>query len=259
MSFSPVLIALIVLVVVVIFARAFVSAWITRLVVEPHEAVLATRNGRDLGRLEPGVHRFLGGNLRVERFDLRESLTRVGGQELLTRDRVPVKLSVLLRHRMVDPLRARDAVASLADHVHVEAQLALRAAVPLFELEELLESRAALSLRVAEPLRAALARVGLELLEAAVQDVIVGGELKKAFGEVARARAAALAGLERARGEAAVLRKLANAARLLREHEGLERLKVLALAERAAESPHNTLVLGLDRALATRPAGPERS
>ena len=259
MSFQTALIVLIALIVVLVFLRAFTSAWITRLVVEPHEAVLATRNGRDLGRLEAGVHRFLGGDLRVERFDLRESLTRIGGQELLTRDRVPVKLSLLLRHRVADPLRARDAVTSLADRVHVEAQLALRAALPLFELEELLESRAALSQRVAEPLRAALARVGLELLEAAVQDVIVGGELKKAFGEVARARAAALAGLERARGEAAALRQLANAARLLREHEGLERLKVLALAERAAESTLNTLVLGLDRALETRPAGPGRS
>ena len=94
--------------------------------------------------------------------------------------------------------------------------------------------------------RSVFARVGFELTEAVVQDVMVGGELKRAFGEVARARATALAGLERARGEAAALRKLANAARLFREHEGLERLKVLALAERAAESAHNTLVLGLD-------------
>jgi hypothetical protein len=75
---------------------------------------------------------------------------------------------------------------------------------------------------------------------------MVGGELKRAFGEVARARAEALAKLERTRGEAAALRKLANAARLFREHEGLAELKRLALAERAAEGGHNTLVLGLE-------------
>lgn len=221
-------------------------SWFTRVVVLPHEAVLVTRNGRDLGRLAPGVHRFFLGVLSVERLDLRESLTKVGGQEVQTRDRVPVKFTVLVRHRIVDPLRARDAVVSLTDHLHVEAQLALRGAVPLFELEDLLESRVALSTRVAESLRTGLARVGLELVEAAVQDVTVGGELKRAFGEVVRARAEGLAKLERARGEAAALRKLANAARLFREHEGLERLKTLEVAQRAAEGTNNTLVLGLE-------------
>ncbi len=240
------LIVLVALLIAAFVVRAVASAWVTRIVVGPHEAVLVTRDGRDLGRLAPGVHRFFLGELGVARFDLREGCTKVAGQEVLTRDRVPVKFTVLVRHRIVDPLRARDAVTSLAEHLHVEAQLALRAAAPLFELDELLEGRAALTERVAEHLRERLPRVGLELIEAAVQDVMVGGELKRAFGEVARARAEGLASLERARGEAAALRSLANAARLFREHEGLERLKVLALAERAAASSHSTLVLGLD-------------
>jgi len=220
----------------------------TRVVVQPHEATLVTRDGRDLGRLEPGVHRFFRGTLTIKRFDLREHQTKVGGQEVLTRDRVPVKFGVLVRHRVVDPLRARDAVADLADHVHVETQLALREAVQLFDLDELLEGRAVVSERVAHGLRAGLERVGLELVDAAVHDLIVGGELKRAFGEVARARAEGLARLERARADAASLRKLASAARLFREHEGLERLKTLEIAQLAAQSANNTLVLGLDPA-----------
>ena len=225
-------------------------ALVTRVVVHPHEAVLAHKNGRDLGRLAPGVHRFFLGDLVLRRFDLRETLTRVAGQEMLTRDRVPAKFSLLLRYRVVDPLRARDAGADLEGRVHADAQLALRDAVALFELEELLANRAALSERLVHAVRERLAAIGLEVLDAAVQDVIVGGELKRAFGEVARARAEALAKLERARGEAAALRKLANAARLLQEHEGLERLKTLEVAQRAAEGANNTLVLGLERGLA---------
>src|SRR6185295_13997306 len=207
----------------------FLRARVTRLVVLPHEAVLVHKNGRDLGRLAPGVHRFFSGTLDVRSFDLRETIAKVAGQEVLTRDRVPVKFSLHARFRVVEPLRARDSV-DVDERVHAEAQLALRDAVALFELEELLTSRAALSERLAHGLRERLATVGLEVLDAAVQDVIVGGELKRAFGEVARARAEALAKLERARGEAAALRKLANAARLFREHEGLERLKTLEVA-----------------------------
>jgi len=238
--------------VALLVVAAIVRARITRVVVQPHEVALATRDGRDLGRLEPGLHRFFLGHVSIKRFDLRECLTKIGGQEVLTRDRVPVKFGVLVRHRVVDPLRARDAVADLKDHIHVEAQLALREAVLLFDLDELLDGRAAVSERVAHRLRDGLARAGLELVDAAVQDVMVGGELKRAFGEVARARAEGLAKLERARAEAASLRKLANAARLFREHEGLAQLKTLEIAQRAAEGANNTLVLGLDPAAGLR-------
>ncbi|MEQ1894291.1 MAG: slipin family protein [Planctomycetota bacterium] len=229
-------------------------ARLVRVVVAEHEAVLVTRNGRTRGPLAAGVRRFFGGDVVVRRFDLRESLRRVGGQEVLTRDNVPVKFSVLVRAKIVDALRAHGAAADLDGLVHAEAQLALRDAVALFELAELLENRAALNQRVADDLRLRLAGLGVELVDAALQDVMVGGELKRALAEVVRARVTALAKLEHARGEEAALRKLVNAARLLREHEGLAELKKLALAERAAEGTGNTLVLGLDGPIPVRKA-----
>ena len=219
---------------------------LTRVVVREHEAVLLTRNGKALGPLAPGVHRYFLGTVELVRFDLREALTRVAGQEVPTRDGVAVKFAVLVRHKVVDaPLAAR-MVADLAGHVHAETQLALREVVHGFALTELLEARRRVSELVASNLKARLARLGVELLDAVVQDVMVPGELKRAFGEAVRARAEACAKLERARGETATLRKLANAARLLREHEGLERLRVLEIAERAAAGEGNTLVLGLE-------------
>jgi regulator of protease activity HflC (stomatin/prohibitin superfamily) len=219
---------------------------LTRVVVSEHEAVLLTRNGKALGRLAPGVHRFFLGTTELARFDLREALTRVAGQEVPTRDGVAVKFAVLVRYKVVDaPLAAR-VVTDLAGHVHAEAQLALREVVHGFALTELLEARRRVSELVASSLKARLVRLGVELLDAVVQDVMLPGELKRAFGETVRARAEACAKLERARGETATLRKLANAARLLREHEGLERLRVLEIAERAAAGEGNTLVLGLE-------------
>jgi regulator of protease activity HflC (stomatin/prohibitin superfamily) len=171
---------------------------------------------------------------------------RIGGQEVLTRDNVPVKFAVVARTKIVDALLARSAAVDLEGLVHAEVQLALRDAVALFELTEVLESRTALNQRLSDDLRQRFAALGLELVYAGLQDVMVGGELKRALAEVARARLTAQAKLEQARGEEAALRKLVNAARLLREHEGLSELKKLALAERAAEGTGNTLVLGLD-------------
>jgi len=232
--------------VFVVFVLISLRQRLLRVVVSEHEVVLLTRNGRSRGALAPGVHRFFLGTVELARFDLRETLTRVAGQEVPTRDGVAVKFALLVRHRVVDaPLAAR-LVRDLAGHVHAEAQLALREVVQGFTLAELLEARRRVSELVASSLKARLERLGVELLDAVVQDLMVPGELKRAFGEAVRARAEACAKLERARGETATLRKLANAARLLREHEGLERLRVLEIAERAAASEGNTLVLGLE-------------
>jgi hypothetical protein len=68
------------------------------------------------------------------------------------------------------------------------------------------------------------------------------GDLKKAFAQVVIARKQGLAALERARGETAALRNLANAARML---EGNPELMQLRLLQEIGESTGNTIVLGL--------------
>ncbi|MEM6671762.1 MAG: slipin family protein [Planctomycetota bacterium] len=234
-----------------LFAAVFVGWAVLRrvmhvVIVESHEAVLLVRNGRDGGRLSPGVHRFFFGHVWTACFDLREALLSVTGQEVLTSDRVPVKLSVVARYRVDDAELVHRSVQDVLEHVHAETQLSLRAVVAALSLDDLLDDRAAASAQVADRLRSSLADVGVVLVDASLRDVMVTGDLKRALGDVARARAEGLAKLERARGEAAALRKLANAARLLREHEGLDRLRTLEIAERAASSSQNTLSFGLE-------------
>lgn len=235
---------LLVVVVVAIVAIALPKV-VHRVVVGPHEAILAVRNVKDLGALSQGVHRFFLGSVHLVRFDLRASIHTIGGQEVLSRDRVPVKASVLVRHRIVDALAVRDRVQDASAHVHAAGQLALRDAVAQFDLDDLLEARGALADRMREALQRELSAAGMELLDVAVKDLMVGGDLKRALADVARARAEGLAKLERARAETAALRKLANAARLLEEHAGLDRLKTLEVASRAADGC-STLVLGLE-------------
>lgn len=219
---------------------------VRRVVVASHEAVVLVRNGVVRGELAPGVHRFALGDVRVERFDRRETLVRVFGQEVPTKDHVPVRCTAQVRQRVVDALRVHSAVEDATEHVHAAAQLALRDAVAEVTLDELLAARSAVSARLAARLGPALCEVGLVLVDAALQDVVVPGELKRAYGDVAKARAEGAARLERARAEAAAMRSLANAARLLHEHAGLDRLMTLGVARAAAEAGKSTLVLGLD-------------
>jgi regulator of protease activity HflC (stomatin/prohibitin superfamily) len=90
--------------------------------------------------------------------------------------------------------------------------------------------------------RSLAATLGLRLLEIEVRDLMLPGDLKRAFAQSITAQKESLASLERARGETASLRSLANAARLMREHPGLLQLRAIQAIE---SSKGNTITLGL--------------
>ena len=96
-------------------------------------------------------------------------------------------------------------------------------------------------------------------IETGVRDVTFPAPLKQLFAQVVEARQAAQAALERARGETAVLRHLANTARLLEGNPALVTLRTLD----AAASARGTIVLGVSpsaalAAAAEPPRRPER-
>jgi len=82
----------------------------------------------------------------------------------------------------------------------------------------------------------------VELLAADIKDVMFPGELKALFAQVVNARKEGEAALERARGETAALRNLANAAGLMEQRPALMQLRVL---QTLGQSTGNTVVLGL--------------
>lgn len=90
----------------------------------------------------------------------------------------------------------------------------------------------------------ALAAIGIELQDAALRDLTFPGELKKIFAQVVKARQEGLAALEKARGETAALRNLANAAALIERNPVLMQLRALQVL---AQQPGNTLVLGMQQ------------
>ncbi|MCB9891946.1 MAG: hypothetical protein H6832_18965 [Planctomycetes bacterium] len=216
--------------------------------VEPHEHVYVTRMGARIGPLANGRHAFWQlpwqGVARVDRFDLRSSELHVAGQELLTKDRVQLKATVLAYYRVVDANKLLDELGNWQHRVYYETQFALRAVIATIELDDLLENRQAASDQVHASLVPVFATYGCALENAKILDWMLSGDLRRAMAEAAEARARGKAKLERARAEAASLRSLANAARMVRENRELLDLRTLEVADKAAESTGNTLVLG---------------
>ena len=171
---------------------------------------------------------------------MRRRLLTVGSQEVLTSDSVQLRISVMVAFSVTDPARAVNAFESYEHELHLATQLALRAAAGERGLDELIEQRLDLSERLAELVAAMAPDLGMRIESVRLRDVMLPATLKSAFAEVLQARAEGRAALERARGESAALRSLANAARTLDATPGLMNLRMLQTIEQDAALPGTT-------------------
>jgi regulator of protease activity HflC (stomatin/prohibitin superfamily) len=215
-----------------------------RIVVQEWERVLLYKNGQYEQTLGAGRHWRLGWRRRAERLSVRPRMLTVPGQEVLTSDGLSVKVSVLLRGRVADPRRWHETVDTPDAFVYGAVQVAIREATAARTVDELLASRGELGPELAEAAATTAADVGLAIEEIALRDVMLPAELRRAATEAATARAHGLASLERARGEVASTRALANAAKMVADNPALLQLRTL----QAVEAGGATVVLTSDGA-----------
>ena len=214
------------------------DVWV-RVVVNDWDSALLFRNGRYAGPLEPGLHRFWAAfeAIEVKRLPRRQWL-QAAGADVVSADHFPLRLSLGAQCEVIDAKLAHD-----ADYL-VRARLALisaaAGAAAGLVLDRLVIDRAALA-RATEALIADSVP-GCRFTGAQIIAVTMPPEVRRLFTDVERARRESEAALERARGEHAALRALANAARLLKGNPELMNLRVLQ-AVGAGPKPA-TLVLG---------------
>jgi regulator of protease activity HflC (stomatin/prohibitin superfamily) len=192
---------------------------------------LLYHEGRLVETLAAGRHVRWGRNFRLTVVDVRRMLLQVPGQEVLSADHVGVKLSVVLTVRTVDAAQTVQAADNHVAHLYSAAQTAVRTVVAGVTLEALLSERLAIGAQLRELIAPQAEAVGVQLHAAEVRDVMLPGELRKAFSETLKARQEGQAALERARAESAALRNLANAARLLEGQPALATLRFLQTLE----------------------------
>jgi regulator of protease activity HflC (stomatin/prohibitin superfamily) len=207
------------------------------------ERVLVYRDGRLEQTLPGGRHRLWRRRRELVRLDVRPVTTVVPGQDVLTADGLAVKVSLVVRSRVADPRAAHEAAQEPWAELYTAVQVALRTEVGARTLEDLLAGRDGLGEAVRAAASPAAAAVGRALERVDVRDVMVPAELRQATLRVVTARQEGLAALERARGETAALRSLANAARLAQDTPALLALRTL----RAVETGGATVVLRSDQ------------
>jgi regulator of protease activity HflC (stomatin/prohibitin superfamily) len=217
-----------------------VVRWGRKVVVNEWERGLLFRDGRLVTVLEPGAHRRWALGHRLRAIDLRPWVLLVPTQEIPTADGVTVKATVAGQARVTDPTTYVTAARDSDQTLYLAVQVALREVVAATTVEDLLTGRADLGAQLVARVRG-LDERGLAVDQLELRDIVLPSELKRAQSELLVARAKAAADLERARGETAALRSLANAARLASDNPTLLQLRTLQVLE---HSTGNTFVLG---------------
>jgi len=232
----------IVVLLVSLIAAVLIRPVITVATIHEYQRGLHYRQGRFVGLLDPGTHVALRPFTEIQLMDGRPTSITVPGQEILTADGVALRVSLTARYVVADPVAAvsndQNYVAALYTALHA----GLREALAGRTADEILAARAELGPAVGGAVASELARLGIELLGVDVRDVMVPSELKRAFAGIVAARREGEAALERARGETAALRSLANAGRMIEDNPGLLQLRIL---QQVGGTSGNTIMLGV--------------
>ena len=232
--------------------------WVETLV-DAHDKALHYASGRLVGVLEPGRHAFWSTPdqpVDLRTVDLRRVQVAIVGQELMTRDKVTLRLSLTVEYAVSDPVLATHAVASVKDSIYLAAQLAARQFVAGTTLDELLEGKDAMARFLEADVGPKGLRFGVTVERVGVKDVVLPGEMKTLRNRVIEAEKESAANVIRRREETAATRSLANTARVMAEQPVLLRLKELeALEAIAARIGKVQVVVGADGLKTLLPSG----
>jgi regulator of protease activity HflC (stomatin/prohibitin superfamily) len=168
----------------------------------------------------------------------------VAGQEILTRDKVSLRVNLTALWQVLDVVKARGALSNFVEFVYKELQFALREAVGTRTLDELLGDKGVLDRDIGAAVRAKVGEHGLAVHSVGVKDVILPGEMKTILNQVVEAEKVAQANLIKRREETAATRSLLNTARMMDENPTLLRLKELETLEKVTEKIDKLTVFG---------------
>ncbi|MEN0066563.1 MAG: slipin family protein [Myxococcota bacterium] len=225
---------------------------ITPVVVHPYDRVVAFVDGVRADVLPTGKHGLNreGKALETLRIDLREQELPIVGQEVMTKDKVSIRVSLTVRFRITKPEQVLETVVNVRDALYTAAQLVARRRIASMTLDALLEGRNEAGADVTDEVKAQAAIWGVELMSIDIKDLVLPGAMKDILNQVLEAEKRAAANVILRREETSATRSLANTAKLMDQNPTLLRLKELESMEKLAETVGSvTVVAGAEQLL----------
>lgn len=214
--------------------------------VDDNYAGLLIVDGELVEQLQPGVYAYwkFNRNIRVEQEDLRVQTMEVSGQEILSKDKVTLRINLAVTYQIADLVKARSTAKDWIEYLYRELQFGLRQAVGTRSLDTLLSNKGEVDRAIYDFVRTQVVDNGIEVRSVGIKDLILPGEMKDILNQVVEAEKVAQANVIKRREETAATRSLLNTAKLMDENPTLLRLKELETLEKVTEKVDRLTVFG---------------
>jgi len=221
-------------------------AYAYRVEVAPYEKGRLMVNKKFIKLLDPGTYYFwnTGANVEVDNVDTRLTVMNILGQEILTQDKVSLRVNLAVNYKVTDYVKIYTEIDNYEEHIHVAAQLALREFIGRNKFDDILEKKAEMSEFVLGKLKERENELYVSIMSADVKDIILPGEIRDIMNTVLMAEKRAQANVITRREEVASTRSLLNTAKLMDENKTLYKLKELEYLERIFENVNNISIQG---------------
>ncbi len=205
--------------------------------VPPGETGLLFYDGRLERELKSGSYYFWKSMQKItcQTIDLRAQQLEISGQEILTADKVALRLNFICTYKITDAVKIVMELKDYKAQIYTRVQLALREYVGRYRFDELLEQKDAIAAFVLEQLRSGQESLSVQFIDAGLKDIILPGEIREIMNTVLIAEKNAQANVIARREEVASTRSLLNTARLMEENTTLYKLKELEYLEKICD------------------------
>ena len=197
-------------------------------------------------RLESGVYYYFSelNKITIVPVDKRLKEFAINQQELLTKDKVTVRVNVVLHYKIVDGLKFVTEVDDANEYIYKQLQFAVREHISSYDIDEVLQNQHTISSEIVAKLKAILESIGVEFNSVHIKDIILPGDMREIFNQVIEAQKRAEANNIKRREETAATRSLLNTAKLMKDNPTLARLKELEALEKITQTVGTLNVYG---------------
>ena len=187
--------------------------------------------------LKAGDYLFYSNEAKISivTYDLRPQTIEILGQEILTKDKVQLRINFMVQYQITNLLKAYTSDKDFTKMIYQAIQLGLREFIGNIGFDELMSDKNSITKYIINKFEAQFETIGLKLKDAGMKDIILPGEIREIMNRVLIAEKTAQANSITRREETASTRSLLNTAKLMEENETLWKLKEMEYIEKIAD------------------------
>jgi len=234
---NPITSTIAIVVIAMILARSI-------FIVKQWEKAAVLRLGKIIGTVEPGLHFKVPIIDTVTKVDMRTQTVDLKGQFAITKDNISLGVDAVVFMTIEDPEKIITQIVNYRDAVSKYAQTAIRNIIGQYDLDDLLESREEIAIKLKEEIDKLAKDWGIDIARAGLQDISLPEDMKRAFAVQAEAERESRAILIKADAELKASSKLAAAAKNMQDPNAMQ-LRILSTINDVSKDQSNTIILAL--------------